>query len=131
MDQFWKAAGAVLITIILVLSLEKQGKDVGILLTVAVCCMIGISFFTLLEPVISFLYELQHLTNMDGSTLQLLLKLVGIALTAEISSVICSDAGCGSLGKSLQLLASALILYMSIPVFQSLIEVIQDIMGGL
>lgn len=131
MVQFWKAAAAVLITIILVLSLEKQGKDIGILLTVAVCCMVGISFFTLLEPVISFLYELQNLTYMDVGTVKLLFKLVGIGLTAEISSVICADAGCASLGKSLQLLASALILYMSIPVFQSLIDVIRDIMGGL
>lgn len=131
MDLFLKAAGAALVTVILALSLEKQRKDIGTVLTVAVCCMIGISLLTILEPVISFLYELQEYTNMDGNTLKLLLKLVGIALTAEISSVICTDAGCGSLGKSLQFLACGMILYLAIPVFRSLIDILREIMGGL
>ncbi len=131
MDTFWKAAGAVLIALILSLSLEKQGKEFGVLLTTALCCMLGIGFFVLLGPVLDFLYELQALTELDGGTLKILLKLVGISLVGETASLICADAGAGSLGKGLQLMASGVILSLSVPVFRSLLQVVQEILGGL
>ena len=38
MSLFWKAAAAVLLAVVLGLSLGKQ-KDIGVLLTMAVCCI--------------------------------------------------------------------------------------------
>ncbi len=131
MDVFWKAAGAVLVALILGLSLEKQGKEFSILLTTTLCCMLGIGCFTLLRPVIGFLYELQAMTGLNSETLKTLLKLVGIALVGEVTALICADAGYNSLGKGLQMLCSGVILYLSVPVFRSVLEVVQDIMGGL
>ena len=131
MDLFWKAAAGILLALILVLTLEKQERDIGTLLTIAVCCMTGIAAMQLLEPVLDFLYELQTLTYMEGSVLRTLFRLAGIGLVAELVAMICSDAGCASLGKTLQLLASCMILYLSIPIFQNMIELIQEIMGGL
>ena len=40
MSLFWKAAAAVLLAVVLGLSLGKQ-KDIGVLLTMAVCCMVA------------------------------------------------------------------------------------------
>ena len=131
MDLFWKASAGILIALILVLTLGKQQRDMGTLLTIAVCCMTAIAAMKLLEPILDFLYELQHLTYMEGNVLKTLFRLVGIGLVAELVAMICSDAGCTSLGKTLQLLASSVILYLSIPIFQSMIELIQSIMGGL
>lgn len=130
MELFWKAAAGILMALIFVLTLGKQ-QDMGTLLTIAVCCMTGIAAMQLLGPVLDFLYELQILTYMDGSVLKTLFQLVGIGLIAELVAMICSDAGCASLGKTLQVLASSVILYLSIPIFQSLIDLIQEIMGGL
>jgi len=131
MDLFWKASAGILIALILVLTLGKQQQDMGTLLTIAVCCMTGIAAIQLLEPVMDFLYELQTLTYMEGSILKTLFRLVGIGLVAELVAMICADAGCASLGKTLQLLASSVILYLSIPIFQSMLELIREIMGML
>lgn len=131
MDLFWKASAGILIALILILTLEKQQKDMGTLLAIAVCCMTGIAAIQRLEPVMDYLYELVPLTNIDASILRTLFRLVGIGLAAELIAVICSDAGCASLGKSIQMLASSMILYLSIPLFQSMLELIQEIMGGL
>lgn len=131
MDIFWKAAAAVLISVIFVLTLGKQGKDISALLTISVCCMIGMAAVQLLEPLLDFLYSLQALAELDETVLKSLFKLLGISLVCEIASSICSDAGCSSLGKSLQLLASTVILYVSIPILQMFVALIQDIMGGI
>ena len=51
MSLFWKAAAAVLLAVVLGLSLGKQ-KDIGVLLTMAVCCMVTMIAISYLEPVL-------------------------------------------------------------------------------
>lgn len=128
MAFFWKALAAVFIALLLMPTL---GKDMGIALTAFVCCIVGIGAFVLLEPVISFLRELESAAGLDSGTLRILLKLVGIGLMGEMVSVLCEDTGCSALGKGLQLLTSALILSLSVPVLRSLTELIRETLGGL
>ena len=52
MSLFWKAAAAVLLAVVLGLSLGKQ-KDIGVLLTMAVCCMVAMIAISYLEPVLT------------------------------------------------------------------------------
>lgn len=131
MDDFWKAAAAVLLTVVLSLAIGKQEKDISVLLTMAASCMTAVIAIYYLEPVLDFLRELEAVGNLQNGMLDVLLKAVGIALVAELAGMACTDAGCGSLGKSLQLLASAAILYLSIPVFRTLLTLIRDILGEL
>ena len=131
MGLFWKAAGAVLIAVVLGLSLGKQEKDFAVLLTLAVCCMVMAIAVSYLEPVLDFLRELEALGDLQGDMLGVLLKAVGIGRGAEIAGMVCTDAGNGSLGKQLQMLGSAAILYLSIPIFSALLSLIQEILGEL
>jgi len=68
MGLFWKAAAAVLITVVLQLTLGSQGKDIGLMLTMAVCCMVCVLAVTFLEPVLEFLQELNGLAMNIVST---------------------------------------------------------------
>ena len=129
MGYFWKATAAVLMAVILSLALEKQGKDFSVILTLAVCGMAASVAFLYLEPVLDFLWELEAMADLREDMLGILLKAVGIGLVAELASVICSDGGNASLGKQMQLLGSAVILYISLPVFRSLLQLIQRILG--
>lgn len=131
MGYFWKAAAGVLVALILGLMLEKQGKDVSVLLTMAVCVMLAGIAFSYLEPVLDFLWELEALADLRGDILGILLKAAGIGLVAELAAVICTDGGNAALGKQLQMMASVLILYLSLPMFRSLLTLIQDILGEL
>lgn len=65
MSLFWKAAAAVLLAVVLGLSLGKQ-KDIGVLLTMAVCCMVAMIAISYLEPVLDFLRELETLGDLQG-----------------------------------------------------------------
>ena len=131
MDVFWKLSAGVLIALVLILTLQKQAQDMGVLLTIAVCCMTSIAAVQILEPVLDFLLEIQIYANMDSGILRSVLQMVGVGLTAELIALICSDAGCSSLGKNIQILGSSVILYLSIPIFENMIELIQRIMFGL
>lgn len=129
MDGFWKATAAILLTVVLTLAVGRQEKDLSALLSMAVCCLVGIVALSYLKPVLELMEELGELGEISGGTLEILMKAVGIALVSELAGMLCSDAGSSSLGKMLQMLGSAAILFLSIPLFRSLLTLIQEILG--
>lgn len=129
MELFWKAAIGALVTVILSLTLAKTGKDFSLLVTLTACCMILLAAVSYLDPLIAFLRELANLGQLDHNMLGALLKTVGIGLLAQIAELVCGDAGNASLGKTLQILAGAVVLWLSIPILRSLLELVQQILG--
>ena len=130
MDLFFKVSAGVLLTVILCLVLAKQGKDFSVLLVIFVCCMVGIAAMNYLQQIIDFLNSLQAVGNLDSGMIKILLKTVGIGLLSEITCMICTDAGNGALGKTIQILAAAVILWLSIPIFTKLMELVEQILGA-
>ena len=128
MSVFIKAIGGVLIAVILYLVLSKHEKELSLLLTIAVCCMIAFAASEYLQPVIDFMIRLQSLGQLDPELLQTVLRSVGIAMLSEVTSLICADAGNASMGKALQILGCAVILGMSVPIFSTLISLIEEIL---
>ena len=128
MDYIWKSSILALICLILFLILAKKDKDIASIITFAGCCMILIGAISYLKPVVDFLSQLQQLGNLDGSYISVLLKAVGIGLLSEIITLLCGDLGNAGLGKTLQIGASAVILWLSIPLFTQLLELISGIL---
>lgn len=128
MSVFLKATACVLVCVVLCLTLSKQTKDLSTLLALAVCCIVMTAAVTYLEPVVSFFGKLQTIGDLDRDMLRILLKAVGMGFLAEIAALICTDAGNAALGKALKLLASAVILWISLPLFDSLIELVEEIL---
>lgn len=131
MELFWKGTAAALVATVLALMLSRQEKDLALLLTMAGCTFVLMLVVSFLEPVVSFLKRLRDLGDLNSDMLVILLKAVGIGLVAEIAGLICTDGGNVSLGKTVQLLGSAAILWLSVPVLQMLLDLIQRILGGL
>ena len=127
MALFWKAAGGILIALLLGLSIHKQ--DFALLLSVTVCAMVTGIVLMYLEPVLEFLRELEQWGSLRNDVLGVLLKALGIALTAELAGSVCSDAGNSALAKSMQLLGNMTILYVSLPVFRVMLQLIRQILG--
>lgn len=130
MDGYLKAAAAALIASVFSLVLAKQGKDTALLLTVLVCAMILSAALGYLNTVIQFLETLEKLIGLKGDHFRILFKVVGIGITGEIASMICADAGNSALGKAVQILGTVLILCLSLPLFQGLLDLIGSILEG-
>ena len=131
MVTFLQAAAGVLVASVLGLTLAKQNKEMTTLLTIGVCCMVMMAAMGFLHPIWELLRQLEFIGNLNAEMVQILFKVVGIALVSEISSMICADAGNASLGKALQILGSMVVLWLSIPAFQALLSLIQQILVSL
>ena len=131
MEDYIKICAGVIMAVILGIALSKRSADVAMVLSILVCCMILTAMAGFLEPVMDFLRELQQIAQLDGQMVEILLKAVGIGLISEIAALICADSGSGALGKGLIILASAVILFLCLPLMRSLLELMNEILGEL
>ena len=130
MNLFFQACGAVMIAVILKLTLATR-QDMATLLTLAVCSMAAAVALSFIGPVLDFMKSLENLGNLDHDLIQILFKAAGIGVLSEIAVQVCADSGNSSMGKTVHLMASSVILWMSLPLFTALTELIQTILGEL
>ncbi len=131
MDVFWKAAAAALVTATLGIVLAKQQKDLFPLLIISGCLLVAVAGMKFLRPVLAFLSELERLGNLRSDYLGILIKALGIGLVTELAGSVCADSGSGSLAKALGILGTCVIIWLSIPVFQAVLDLIVGILGGI
>ena len=129
MDAFWKALGTCLVSVVLTLALERQSKDFSLLLTLAVCGLTAIAAITFLRPVLDYLGQLCAMADLQQGMLYALMKAFGVGMAGEIAASVCSDAGNSSLGRGIHFLSNAAILYLSIPIFSSLMDLLVQILN--
>ena len=128
METYWKALGGLLIAVVLGLVL---GKDMSVMLSLAICAMVTAVAIHYLQPVLATIKQMEQAANFQGENFQVLIKILGISLLSEITAVICADAGAGSMSKVLKILTSSVILWISMPVFQSVLSILQQILREL
>ena len=129
MELYWTAAAAVLIGLVVGQAISQ--KDLALVLTMICSVMVGLILISYLEPVVEFLTELRQFGDLQGNMLNILLKSLGIGIVTQIIQMVCKDSGNSSLGQAVQLLGTAVILWLSLPVFTSLMDIIQKILGDL
>ena len=131
MEGYFKAVGASLVAVILILVLRRDGREIGQLLSVLACVLVAIVALSYFRPIADFIQTLKRVGNLNGEMVGILLKVVGISVTAEVATLICDDSGNSALGKTLQLLATAVILCLSVPLLNQLLGLIEGISGNL
>lgn len=131
MDIYVKAIACALIGVVLCLCLYGKGKEISMLLAMLICAMVIGVGFSYLSSVFSFFGKLQQMIGLDNDLLNILLKATGVAIMGEVAVLVCSDAGQASLGKAVQLLTSAVILWISLPLYTQILTLIEELLTGI
>lgn len=131
MEYIWKACVLALVCVLLYLILAKKDPDIASVVTLGACCIILIGALVYLEPVVSLIQELQAMGKLNTQFITILLKCTGIGLLSEVTSLLCQDLGNTALGKTLQISACAVILWLSLPLFTQLLSLLSQIMESL
>lgn len=131
MGEFLQISALVLAAVILWIVLSQRGKEFGLLLSLGTCAIVLVMLLRFLEPVIALLRSLQALSGMEQEWLEILLKALGVGLVTEMGILLCNDAGNAALGRTLQLLGSGVVLWLSVPLVNSVLQLLRQILGGL
>ena len=114
--------------VILILA-QGSNKQWGTVLSLIACCMVAVVAASYLGPVVDFLGQLEAFGNLDSTMVESLLKIAGIGLISEVASLVCSDAGNGALGKAVQMLGTAVMLWLAVPLLSAMLELLRRILG--
>ena len=131
MSEFIKAAGLVLVSVILCLCVSSVSKPFSVLIALGVCCMVGVAALGYMRPILDFIDDLRSIVSWDDSMISVLLKAVGIGLLSEIAMMICTDSGNSAMAKSLQILTTAVMLWVSLPLFSNLLDLVGQLLEEL
>ena len=129
MGEYLRFAAAALIGLILVLVVGRQSRDLGMLLSLAVCVLLALGAMEFLEPVLELLDELKRLGELDGGAVGILLRCAGIGIISELVGLLCADAGEGAMGRALQICANAAILWLSLPLLRQVLTMIGEVLA--
>lgn len=130
MEGYLQAAAAVLLAVILILTLKQTNQPLSTVLSLTVCVLVLLAALNFLKPVISFLDSLRQLGNLPEDLVNVLLKVTGISVISEIAALVCADSGNASLAQTLKILSTGVILSLSVPVFQVLMDLLQKLLEG-
>lgn len=128
MEQFLQGAALVLVAVILSLVVSRRSGEIGLLLSLCVCCLVCAGAVAFLEPVVDFLREVRELGSLDSDFLTILLKAAGIGMISELVGLICADSGQSAMGKALQMLANGAVLWVSLPLLRQLLELMKEVL---
>lgn len=119
-----------IITVLLTTMLKKHSRELGILLTLAACVLIGLLLVQLAEPVVEFLSKLRNIAGLDKTLAEPILKTIGIGLITQIGATVCADAGENAIAKLIEVCGGILALYISLPLMEAVLSLIDTMAGG-
>ena len=113
---------------LLALSLRQQRPEYAMLLSLA--CGLFVLFFVVgkIGNIFSQLQDLMTGLSGQSELTKIVLKALGICIVAELGSQCCRDAGETAIATKVELAAKAALVLMSIPIFQTLLEVAGELL---
>ena len=105
-----------------IIVLKNVRSEYAFFLKLAVLLLIGVPVVGLAAEAISQLQALSAQAGIDSDVLKLLVKALGICLTAQLAANLCQDSGESALASAAELLGRGAILLMALPLAAQLIS---------
>ena len=125
-EKMLKVAVIGVIAVFLAMPLQRDKAEFGMLVVFAACLIIMGMALTKLSSVLQVVKSVEDYLGKDVLYLNLLLKMLGITYIAEFGAGICRDAGYGAAGRQIEVFGKLLILAVSLPIIQTLLQTISS-----
>lgn len=107
--------------------LKKTNIELSFIISVSGLAIIIISALGLFQQVIEWIEQTADISHLD-EIINVLVKALGIAVIANITSQQCKDCGENGLAVSVELVAKAAILIIILPMIDNILQVIEEVM---
>lgn len=118
----------VLICALISVLLKTYKPEIAIFFTLAVSLFVLFYLVQELNEIVGVLKTFGEKAKIPSVYMGILLKMVGISYLTEFASSLCKDAGQGTLGTNIEIVARVSMLILSIPVLKSILDFIEAIL---
>ena len=124
-----KIAIAGIVGVLFALQLKSVRPEYSVYIGMATCVILFFYGVSKLSLVVDTLQYIQNYIQISDIYIKVLLKIIGITYVAEFSSAICRDAGYQAVAGQIEVFSKLVILAVSMPVLQALLETINGLIG--
>ncbi len=112
------------------MKIKSIRPEIGLVIGVVSSFILAAYGLKEMKQVLDVFETIRSYSGIPKSYFQILLKLIGISFLCEFTSNICKDSGQAAIGKQIEFAGKLSILVVSIPIFQTLLETVQKLMGS-
>lgn len=117
-----------LIGLVIIIIVKQYRPEFAIYISIVCGILILIFVMDKLTNVLNLIRSVIDKTNINSSFIAILLKITGIAFLAEFAVSVCKDAGESAIASKIEIGSKVIIIFLSIPVISSLLEIIIKIL---
>lgn len=126
--EILKIIGIGLISLIIIIILKQYKPEFATYVSIIAGILILTISFNQLSGIINLLKNIANKASINNQYILILLKITGIAILSEFAVSICKDAGETSVGSKIDIGSKVVILTISIPIINSLLETVLKIL---
>ena len=123
-----KISGIVIVSLLLIIFLKESKREFAFILSIAVSVILFVTLINDFQGIISAVYNLTNSVENISNYISLLVKILCISLLSQFVIALCRDAGENALASQTEIASKILILVMTLPLFESVIEIITGLL---
>ena len=120
--------GIGIIAAVVIVLLKDTKPEIAVVVGVAAGILIFLIVVNMLMEIISVFTALIDKTGVGATAVSALLKIIGVGYLTEFAQGICEDTGSKSLGDKIVFGGKIIILYLSLPIIKTLMEIITGLL---
>ena len=124
-----KIIGIAFITAITAVLLKQSKPELALSITVAGIIVILLLLMDSLKDTIVIMGGLAQTSGVENGLIKILLKIVGVGYVAEFSAGLLSDFGAQAIADKVLLGGKIVIVIISLPIFQALLNLVSGFLG--
>lgn len=117
-----------IITAVASLIVKQIKPEIAFFITLTGCILILFEIVALFSEIVETFLHLSDLTGIDTEVFQIVLKIIGIGYLTEFISNLCADSGLNSVADKILLGGKVVIMLVSLPIINTLIEIVMSLM---
>ena len=123
----FKILSFALIALFLILIVEKNNKELGIVLGLFASIGILLPMISSIKEIVNVLKKMASGVGVNNEYLLIILKAVGIAYLIEIVKNVCNDAGNTALASKVELAGKVSVAVLTIPLITNVINLVEGL----
>lgn len=124
-----KIAIAGIVGVLFAVQMRSVRPEYAVYIGMVTCVILFYYGVTRLSIVVDTINSIQNYVTISDIYVKMLLKIIGVTYIAEFSSAICRDAGYQAVAGQIEVFSKLVILAVSMPVLQALLETIDALIG--
>lgn len=123
-----KIAGFVLISLLLILFLKETKREFSIILAAACGIILFVTVADDLYDIATKIYDLSTQADNINTYISVMMRILGISLIAQFAADLCRDSGENALASQTETASKVLILIMTLPLFETVINIVTGLL---